>query len=145
MGNTIVGVWKILTVVYVSGGNVSTIDPALPGLFIFTQEYYSMTWMPGRVLQEDYANLWHPTDEEKVKSYNAIVTNTGRYELSGSELTTYVDVAKTPAFVGGKAVYQCDIKGDEMRLEIKDNVAHDGTRDKGYLKFKTIITLQRVE
>ncbi|MCF7825479.1 MAG: lipocalin-like domain-containing protein [Candidatus Marinimicrobia bacterium] len=145
MGNTIVGVWKILTVVYVSGGNVSTIDPALPGLFVFTQEYYSMTWMPGGVLQEDYANLWHPTDAEKVKSYNSIVTNTGRYELSGSELTTYVDVAKTPAFVGGKAVYQCDIKGDEMRLEIKDNVAHDGTRDEAYITFKTIITLKRVE
>lgn len=145
MGNTIVGVWKILTVVYVSGGDVTTIDPALPGLFIFTVDHYSMTWMPGRTLQDDYTSLWHPTDDEKVKSYNSIVTNTGRYKLSGSELTTYVDVAKTPAFVGGKARYQCEINGDQMRLEVMDNVARDGTRDVGYLKFKTILTLQRVE
>ena len=145
MGNAIIGVWKLLTVVYVSAGNVTTIDPALPGLFIFTEHHYSMTWMPLKVQQEAYADQWHPNDAEKVQSYNSIVTNTGRYELSGSELTTFVEVAKTPAFVGGRAVYQCDIDGDEMRLEIKDNVANDGTRDEGYLSFKTILTLQRVE
>jgi hypothetical protein len=145
MGGTIIGVWKLLSVIYNSAGEITTIDPALPGLFIFTEDYYSMTWMPGGILQEDYVDLWHPTDAEKVKSYNSIVTNSGRYELSESELTTYVDVAKTPAFVGGKAVYLYEIEGDEMRLEIKDNVAHDGTRDTGYLKFKTIITLERVE
>ena len=145
MGNAIIGVWKLLTVVYVSAGNVTTIDPALPGLFIFTEHHYSMTWMPLKVQQEAYADQWHPNDAEKVQSYNSIVTNTGRYELSGSELTTFVEVAKTPAFVGGRAVYQCDVDGDEMRLEIKDNVANDGTRDEGYLSFKTILTLQRVE
>jgi len=126
-------------------GDVTTIDPALLGLFIFTEHHYSMTWMPLKVQQEAYADQWHPNDAEKVQSYNSIVTNTGRYELSGTELTTYVEVAKTPAFVGGRAVYQCDIDGDEMRLEIKDNVANDGTRDEGYLSFKTILTLQRVE
>ncbi len=145
MGNAIVGVWKLLTVVYVSGEDVTTIDPALPGLFIFTEDHYSMTWMPLKVQQEAYADQWHPNDAEKVQSYNSIVTNTGRYELSGTELTTYVEVAKTPAFVGGRAIYQCDIDDDEMRLEIKDNVANDGTRDEGYLLFKTILTLQRVE
>ncbi|MBC8377123.1 MAG: lipocalin-like domain-containing protein [FCB group bacterium] len=145
MGNTIVGVWKLLTVVYLSGGDITTIDPALPGLFIFTDEHYSMTWMPLRDQQEAYADQWHPNDAEKIQSYNSIVTNTGRYELSGSKLTTHVEVAKTPAFVGGTAVYQCDIQGEEMRLQILDNVAHDGTRDEGYLKFKTILTLQKVE
>jgi len=145
MGNSIIGVWKLLTVVYLSGADTTTIDPALPGLFIFTEEHYSMTWMPLRVQQEAYADQWHPNDAEKVQSYNSIVTNTGRYDFSGSELTTYVEVAKTPAFVGGKAIYQCHIQGDEMRLQIMDNVAHDGTRDEGYLKFKTILTLQRVE
>ena len=145
MGNTIVGVWKLLAVVYESGADITTIDPALPGLFIFTEEHYSMTWMPLRAQQETYADQWQPNDAEKVQSYNSIVTNTGRYKLSESELTTYVEVAKTPAFVGGKAVYQCVIQGDEMRLEILDNIAHDGTIDEGYLKFKTILTLQRVE
>jgi len=145
MGNAIVGVWKLLTVVYVSAEDVTTIDPALPGLFIFTEDHYSMTWMPLKVQQEAYADQWHPNDAEKVQSYNSIVTNTGRYKLSGTELTTYVEVAKTPAFVGGRAVYQCDIDGDEIRLEIKDNVANDGTRDGGYLSFKTVLTLQRVE
>ena len=145
MGASIIGVWKVLAVAYVSGADITTFDPALPGLFIFYDQYYSMTWMPGGKMQEDYADLWHPNDAEKVKSYNSIVTNSGRYELSGSALTTYVEVAKTPAFVGGKAVYQCEINGDEMRLEVKDNVAHDGTRDEGYLTFKTILTLERVE
>ena len=145
MGSAILGAWKLMSVNYVTTGEMTTIEPALPGLYIFAEAYYSMTWMTGRILQEDYADLWHPTDAEKVKSYNSIVTNSGRYELSGTELTTFVDVAKTPAFVGGKAIYSCEIEGDEMRLEILDNVAHDGTQDKAYLKFKTILTLHRVE
>ncbi|MBT4035920.1 MAG: hypothetical protein HOB84_09070 [Candidatus Marinimicrobia bacterium] len=145
MGNPITGVWKVQTVTYKSGEQVTSIDPALPGLFIFTEAHYSMTWMPGGVQQADYKDLWHPNDEEKVQSYNSLVTNTGRYELSGSRLTTCVDVAKTPAFVGGKAVYECNIDGDDMRLEIKNNVAHDGTQDAGYLKFNTVLSLKRVE
>ncbi len=145
MGASIVGVWKILTVVYISEGNVTTIDPALPGLFIFTENHYSMTWMPQQHIQEEYADMWHPSDAEKVQSYNSIVTNTGGYDFSGAELTTRVEVAKTPAFVGGKAIYACKVENDQMRLEIKDNLAHDGTRDAGYLKFKTILTLERVE
>lgn len=139
------GVWKTSKLVYVSGDKTSIIEPALPGRFIFTEKHYSMTWMTGSELQSDYNDLWHPSDAEKIQSYNAIVTNSGRYELSGSELTTYVEVAKTPAFIGGKAVYQCEIIGDSMQLEIRDNVAHDGTRDEGYLKFKTRIHLKRVE
>lgn len=145
MGNSIRGVWKVSKVTYGSAGQSSTIEPALPGLFIFTEKHYSMTWMPGRMIQADYEDVWHPNDAEKVASYNAIVTNSGRYDLSESVLTTYVDVAKTPAFMGGKAVYSCNIQYDKMRLEIMDNVAHDGTLDEAYLKFKTIIHLQRVE
>ncbi len=145
MGNSIVGVWKLLTVVYITDNESSIIDPALPGLFIFTKDHYSMTWMPQRHIQEEYADMWHPNDAEKVQSYNSIVTNTGRYQYTGEELITSVEVAKTPAFVGGRAVYDCQINADMMRLEVKDNLAHDGTRDESYLKFKTILTLQRVE
>ncbi len=145
MGNSILGVWRLQTVEYVSGSELTTIDPALPGLFIFTEKHYSMTWMPLQDQQEAYADKWHPNDTEKVQSYNSIVTNTGRYQLSGSELTTNVEVAKTPAFVGGKAIYRCELNDDEVSLQIIDNVAHDGTRDEGYLKLKTILTLKRVE
>ena len=145
MGSLIIGVWKVSKVTYESEGQSSTIYPALPGLFIFTERHYNMTWMPGGQLQPDYEDPWHPNDVEKVASYNAIVTNSGRYDLSESVLTTHVDVAKTPAFVGGKAVYSCNIQNDKMRLEVMDNIAHDGTQDEGYLKFKTIIHLKRVE
>lgn len=145
MDNTIIGVWKVSKVVYESDGKISDIDPALPGVFIFTEKFYSMTWLPGDQLQADYSDLWHPNDEEKIQSYNSIVTNSGSYEFSESKVTTYVEVAKTPAFVKGWAVYECEVQNDQMRLEITDSVAHDGTRDEGYLKFKTIIHLKRVE
>ena len=145
MPGSIIGVWNLVAIVYVSGSDVTTIDPALPGLFIFTEQHYSMTWMPLQKQQEDYADLWHPSDSEKVQSYNSIVTNTGRYKISETELITHVQVAKTPAFVGGKAIYAFELKENELRLEILDNIAHDGTRDESYLKFKTILTLQRIE
>jgi len=145
MPRSIIGVWNLISIVYVDGSDVTTIDPALPGLFIFTKNHYSMTWMPLQKQQEDYADLWHPDDSEKVQSYNSIVTNTGRYKRSETELVTYVEVAKTPAFIGGKAIYAFEIKEDELRLEILDNVAHDGTRDESSLKLKTILKLQRIE
>lgn len=144
MGASIIGTWQVLTVTYIMGADITRIDPALPGLFLFTGSYYSMTWMQQSKPQEDYSDQWHPTDAEKITSYNSIVTNSGRYKYSDSELTTIVEVAKTPAFVGGRAVYRCDITGDEMKLEITDNVAHDGTRDSAYLKFRTLLTLRRL-
>mgnify|MGYP005638679663 CR=1 FL=1 len=144
MLTSLIGTWKVLAVKYISGAEVSRVDPALPGIFIFTETHYSMTWMPTGKKQEDYDDLWHPTDAEKILSYNAIVTNAGRYELSESKLTTFVEVAKTPAFVGGKAIYSCEITGNEMHLEILDNLAHDGTRDEAYLKFRTILSLRRI-
>jgi len=139
------GVWKVSAILYRSREGDTRIEPALPGLFIFTEKHYSMTWMPGRQMQTDYADLWHPSDGEKVESYNSIVTNSGRYKLAGSQLTTFVQVAKTPAFVGGKAVYHCEMADDKLTLEILDNVAHDGTRDAAYLTFKSIIYLERIE
>ncbi len=140
-----IGVWKVRAVRYVSGADVVTIDPALPGIFIFIKAHYSMTWMPQGRLQADYEDMWHPSDAEKVQSYNAIVTNSGHYEYVDGILTTWVEVAKTPAFVGGKAIYECDLKGDALRLEILDNLAHDGSRDSSYLKTKTVISLERIE
>lgn len=145
MPASILGVWNLVSIVYVSGPEMTTIDPALPGLFIFTKNHYSMTWMPLQKQQEDYADLWHPNDSEKVQSYNSIVTNTGSYVLSKTELVTSVEVAKTPAFIGGKAIYACELGKDELRLEVLDTLANDGTRDESYLKFKTILKLQRIE
>lgn len=145
MQTSIIGVWKVIAVNYISNTGETVIDPALPGLFIFSTDYYSMTWMPREDLQVDYVDIWHPTDSEKVVSYNSIVTNSGSYEFNGSELTTHVEVAKTPAFVGGTAIYSCEISQDRVQLEVKDNIAHDGTRDEAYLNFRTIITLKRVE
>lgn len=143
--NPIAGSWTVARIEYISGTEHEWIDPAQPGLFLFTDTHYSMTWMPAGTRQPDYAQLWHPSDAEKVMSYNAIVCNAGQYELTGDILTTRVQVAKTPAFIGGLAKYQYLQNGDTLMLEIIDNVAHDGTRDVAYLTFRTIIHLQRTE
>jgi len=141
----LLGSWQVTAIGYKQADQVSRIEPALPGLFLFTQEHYSMTWMPGSQLQADYADLWHPTDREKVGSYNAVVVNAGSYSIDGDLLTTQVQVAKTPAFMGGYAVYQIQLDGDNLQLTVKDNVAHDGTRDTAYLQIETHIFLRRCE
>jgi len=44
MGASIIGARKIITVVYIAGSNITTIDPALPRTVIFTEKHYSMIW-----------------------------------------------------------------------------------------------------
>lgn len=143
--SSITGAWRVARLEFLSESGSQVIEPALPGLFIFTEKQYSMTWMPRIEQQANYKQVWHPTDVEKIESYNSIITNAGSYELVDAELTTHVEVAKTPAFIGGRATYRCEFSGDNLSLEITDNVAHDGTRDVAYLDFKTIIYLTRIK
>lgn len=145
MNESIVGCWRVSRIEMGAGSTMNVIDPALPGLFLFTRDHYSMTWMPGSERQPDYADLWHPNDTEKIYSYNAIVTNAGRYKIKKSKLVTDIQVAKTPAFIGGRAEYLLEIQSDRMTLEIVDNIAHDGTRDTAYLSFRIRIYLTRLE
>lgn len=139
------GTWKVKSITYITSRGEFPIEEALPGLFIFGEEYYSMVWMPMEAPLEDFAETWRPTDEEKVRSWNSIVVNSGTYTYTDSTVTTHPLVAKTPEFVGGSAVYTYRVEGDTLFMEVIDTVSHTGVQDPGIGLVRIPTTLVRVE
>ena len=71
------------------------------GLFLFTETgHYSMMFVIG----DDRAALGaDPTDAEVAAAYGPFVANSGRYTVSGNEITYEAFIAKDPAYMAGFA------------------------------------------
>ncbi len=134
-GSSLDGAWRVATVRYLWADGEATIDPALPGLFLFTGDHYSFAWHQGDEPQTDYTTPWKPTDAEKVQSYNAIVVNAGRFRLAGDTLITRPFVAKTPEFEGGEARFTYRVDGDTLWLVGGSIWNHKGKLDPGAERF----------
>jgi hypothetical protein len=130
-GSLLDGAWRVASVRYLWADGEATIDPALPGLFLFSGHHYSFAWHQGDEAQPEYATPWKPTDAEKVQSYNAIVVNAGSFRLAGDTLITRPFVAKTPEFEGGEARFLYRVDGDTLRLAGGSIWNHRGELDLG--------------
>jgi hypothetical protein len=88
------GAWRVVQV-EVTGPGARTVDAPQPGLLLFTGRYYSYTFVTSDVARpalpagpataEDLAALWNP-----------FTANAGTYETSGTTMTRYPFVAKSP-------------------------------------------------
>lgn len=145
IGQELGGAWKVVEI------RVKTTDKEFinsqpqPGLFLFTQNHYSMVWMPGDDPPKDFAHTWHPSDEEKVKSFNSIIVNSGTYQYTDSTLTTIPAVAKTPEFINGSATYSYQLKKDTLYMKLIDTYSHDGIMDEGVVYYQSSLKLYRQE
>ena len=141
----LIGVWRVAEVRYTGPGlDVTNANPQ-PGLHIFTPSHYSMVWMPVRERPADAADRWVLTDEEKVRAFGSIIVNSGTYELTDSTIVTHPYVAKTPEFIGGRAVHEYRVDGDTLHMTLVDAYAHDGVLDSGARTWRIVRTLVRVE
>jgi lipocalin-like protein len=143
--NLIEGVWEITQIIYQTPGNQYANPAPQAGIFIFTKNYYSMTWNPNDTKQENYKDKWRPTDNEKIESYNSIITNSGTYEIAEGKLVTTPITAKTPAFIGGKAIYDYLVNESSLTLTLLEVISHDGVYDEGVKNHKTTIKLKKIE
>lgn len=123
----VVGAWQIAEVELLDGSAPVNKDP-LPNLVLFTDRHYSMVWLPGKEAQRAFATRWHPTDSEKVARYNAIVVNTGTYEVNDSILTMHPIVARVPEFMGGIFKHRLELSADTLRLTSLDEYSFDGVQ-----------------
>jgi hypothetical protein len=92
------GTWKV---VEVSGGNEGAITSPQPGLYMFTDRYYSMMRITGTKPRPKFESNAKATDAEKVATYDALFAQSGTYEISGSTITTRPLVAKAEFPVTG--------------------------------------------
>ena len=139
------GVWKVERIVTTVDDRSYENTQPLPGLMIFTEGFYSMVWMPGTEKVPDNAKIWYPTDQEKIIQFNSLIVNSGTYTLRDSLLITEPAVAKTPEFVGGKATYFYHLKQDALTLFIREIVSRGGILDDGPQRYRTTLSLIRVE
>ena len=122
--NPLQGVWSLTAVD--PGEGSAVIDPSQPGLYIFTEGYYSGVYAPGAEPRVPSAAPFEPTPEEMVAQYESIIVNTGTYEISGSTVTFRPVIAKSPGFVGGHAMAEFQIAGDALTLTFQSIVSADG-------------------
>jgi hypothetical protein len=139
------GAWLVDEIRMIGPEGESVNPSPQPGLYIFSGRHYSMVWMPWSEPRGDFARKWYPTDAEKIASFDAVIVNSGTFELDGSTLTTIPIVAKTPEFMGGIAVYECRFEGDALWLTMTDNTSHDGVQDPGVLEYRIPVKLVRAE
>jgi hypothetical protein len=54
--------------------------------------------------------------------------NSGRYEVSGSTLTTHPLFALVPSYVGGSAEYELSLSGDTLTLRVMNVTSSEGVQ-----------------
>lgn len=122
--NPLQGVWSMTTMTPGEGG--ATIDPSQPGLFIFTDQYYSAVYSLGADPRPLSVVAFSPTPEEMIAQYETIIVNTGTYEANGAIVTFSPMVAKSPEFIGGHSTMDYQVSGDTLTLTPTGTVAADG-------------------
>ncbi len=92
---SLVGAW-IATAWEYDGRAVA--DPQR-GLLVFTERNYSMMFVLGETSRPTYSGDVL-TEAETISAYNSFVANSGRYTVSGNEITTEAYMAKDPNYMG---------------------------------------------
>ncbi len=68
------------------------------GLLVFTERNYSMMFVLGETPRPRYSGD-ALTEAETISAYNSFVANSGRYTVSGNEITTEAYMAKDPNYM----------------------------------------------
>lgn len=114
------GAWQV-TNVQMTGPNARTVTNPQPGLYLFTEKYFSIMMVTG-----DHARPVHPTLPEVPKAnpqeilavYGPYVANTGTYEVNGGTLVMHPIVSKNPELMGGSVTYSFEIQGNSLTLKM---------------------------
>ncbi len=91
-----------------------------PGMIVFTETHYTMMYVDVAEPRARYAGD-DMTNPEVIAAYNTLTANSGRYEVSGNQLTTRAYVAKDPNYMGdwpeNTSVYTFRMEGETLHLQ----------------------------
>ena len=110
------GSWKLEEISVIGGPNAGTNSSPQASLWIFTEHYYSESYVnsaePRSLIQNQ-----PPTDAEKIAAYDSFIFNAGTYELESSTVVFHPSVARSPNFMsGGSKQYDFRVEGDVLWL-----------------------------
>ena len=100
----------------VSGGeNPGTFTDLQPSLYIFTEGYYSMMFVPGADPRPEFQGGVQGASDEDIKAaFMTFVANSGTYEVSGSTLTRNILLARVPTAMGVTNEWEYSVDGDTL-------------------------------
>ena len=114
------GAW-IITSLESPDGTVNT--SVQPALYLFTSTHYSTMIATSDEPRARFAGE-EATDAERLEAYGSFVANSGRYEISGDEITTRAYVAKNPNYMGdwpdNASTYAFAVDGDQLQLTFEN-------------------------
>ena len=141
----VVGVWQVKEIA-LQGDSGPIADKPFPNIIMFTRRHYSMMWVLGAETQRSFAQRWNPTNAEKIERFDALVVNSGTYEIKGSTLTAHPIVARIPEFVGGTLICEYHLKNNTIRLTFVDEYSYDGVQAPWVASGKRLmLTLVRID
>jgi hypothetical protein len=114
------GAWQV-TKVQMTGPKAQTITDPQPGLYLFTDKYFSIMMVMG-----DHPRPIHPTLTEVPKAsaqsilavYGPYVANTGTYEINGDAVIMHPLVSKNPELMGGSVTYSFETQGNSLTMKM---------------------------
>jgi hypothetical protein len=110
----IIGVWKLVSVIY-EDQETKTRTPIMGehprGYQIATPDgrWLAISTPAGRTAPQ--------TDAERAQAYRTMIAYSGRYRVEGSTITTKVDVAWNESWVGGEQVRHIRFEDDKLFIE----------------------------
>ena len=135
----IVGVWGLVAQVYedaTTGERIPIFGDHPSGRQIATRDgrWIALATAEGRTVPS--------TDAEHVKALRSMIAYTGRYRVEGDTVTTKVEAAWNPAWVGGEQVRYLQFETDDL-LHIKSApMPHPNIPGK---TIRVVVTWQREE
>ncbi len=117
---SLTGAWKVMKI-QMTGPNARTVTNPQPGLYLFTDKYFSIM-----MVTADHPRPIHPTLPEMPKAtaqeilaiYGPYVANTGTYEINGGTLIMRPIVSKNPELMGGSVTYSFEVQGNSLTLKM---------------------------
>ena len=143
--NPLLGAWKVIETATIDSEGEIKNRYEHPSLYIFQEDFYSMVMILGDEPRPEFEDPWNPTADEKIKAYDSILVNAGRYELKESVVITRPIIARVPAFVGGEAFYEYKFEGNTLTLTWFDEVSKKGVPHPWAGKLKFRYTLIRIK
>ena len=114
------GVWEVQERTELEGDESTTISDPQPSLYLFTDRYYAIMFIPGTEPRPDLMvvqqQLRQASGEDLVAAFNTFVANAGTYEVSGSRLTRNIVVARIPGAMGVTADWEYEVGGDTLTI-----------------------------
>ncbi len=124
--NTIEGVWRISQIAL--DGSDPNNDP-LPSQIIFTENHYSIVWMPVMEAMREFDEPWKPSDMEILQRFWEITVNTGRYEVADNKIRVEPVITRFPELMGGCMIYDYRWSGSSLILTLVDEYSFDGVQN----------------